>query len=138
MKPERTLLDVLFPKVRAEILRLLFASPSQRRYVRELMRSSGVALSTVQDELRKLSAVGLLASYSDGYHRFYVANGGHPLASELRRIVEMSERLPRTKGSALVRSGALAVRRKRHQTKARPLPPNRGINWGLFSKRSKT
>jgi len=46
---EVTLLDVLFPKVRAEILRALFRNSNDRRYVRELMRETGLALSTVQD-----------------------------------------------------------------------------------------
>ena len=103
MRSERAALDILFPKVRAEILRLLFGPARKRRHVRELMRNSGVALSTVQDELRKLSALGLLATYSDGYHRFYSPNGGHPLSLALHRIVEISERLPRTQRSALLR-----------------------------------
>ena len=68
---EATILEVLFPKVRAEILRALFGGSRERRYVRELMRETGLALCTVQDELRKLSGIGLVTSYSNGYHRFY-------------------------------------------------------------------
>ena len=60
MKSELAVLDILFPRVRAELLRLLFAAPQKQRYVRELMRMSGLALSTVQDELRKLSAIRIL------------------------------------------------------------------------------
>jgi hypothetical protein len=37
MKASPTVLDILFPKVRAEILRLLFSYPARQRYVRELM-----------------------------------------------------------------------------------------------------
>jgi len=97
------MLDVLFPQVRAAILRLLFATPMKQRYVRELMSLSGLALCTVQDELRKLNTVGLVTSWSNGYHRFYGANQKHPLFPELARIVQMSKRLPRAKHAALFR-----------------------------------
>jgi hypothetical protein len=64
---------------------------------------SGLALHTVQDELRKLSAVGLVTSWSNGYHRFYRANSDHPLFAPLRRIVEISAELPATRHTALHR-----------------------------------
>jgi hypothetical protein len=103
VRSERAILDVLFPVVRAKLFRALFASPIKQRYVRELMNLSGLALHTVQDELRKLSAVGLVTSWSNGYHRFYRANRDHPLFAPLRRIVEISAELPVTKHSALHR-----------------------------------
>lgn len=103
MRSERAILDVLFPIVRAKLLRALLAAPLKQRYVRELMNLSGLALHTVQDELRKLSAVGLVTSWSNGYHRFYRANRDHPLFAPLRRIVEISAELPATKRSALDR-----------------------------------
>ena len=95
MKEQPEVLDLLFPKVRAEILRLLFFSPKQQRYVRELMNKSGLALRTVQEELANLSAIGLVTSWSNGYHRFYRANQDHPLFSHLLSIVQTSARLPR-------------------------------------------
>jgi len=134
---ETTILDVLFPKVRAKILRALFSGSNTRRYVRELTRETGLALCTVQDELRKLSGVGVVTSYSNGYHRFYAPNAGHPLFHELRRIVEMSERLPRTKRSTLVRrriSNTKGSQRRQH--KPRPLRADRSaLSWNLFSSR---
>lgn len=96
-KSEREILDVLFPAVRAAMLRALFSSLAKERYVRELVRVTGFALGTVQDELRMLSAVGLVTSWSNRYRRFYRANGENPLSSELFRIVELSGRLPRGK-----------------------------------------
>jgi predicted transcriptional regulator len=80
-------LDVLFPEVRAKLLRLFFSTPPKQRYVRELMNMTGLTLHTVQDELRKLSAVGLLTSWSNGYRRFYRANSDHPMYRQLLRIV---------------------------------------------------
>jgi predicted transcriptional regulator len=84
-KAKQAVLDVVFPKVRAEILRVLFGTPKVPRYVRELARMTELALSTVQEELRNLERVGLVKSWSDGYRRFYGANRGHPLFGELAR-----------------------------------------------------
>jgi hypothetical protein len=78
MKTQLEVLDLLFPKARAEILRLLFSGPKARRYVRELMLMSGPALRTVQEELATLTTIGLVVSWSNGYHRFYRANRAHP------------------------------------------------------------
>ncbi len=79
MKRPLTILEILFPRVRAEILRLLFSEPARQRYVRELMTMSGLALRTVQEELANLSAAGLITSWTNGYHRFYRANRDHKL-----------------------------------------------------------
>lgn len=101
MKATAKVLDILFPKVRAEILRVLFSDPARQRYVRELMIMSGLALRTVQEELANLSAAGLITSWSNGYHRFYRANRDHPLFSALLRIVQTSARLPSVKNRRL-------------------------------------
>jgi hypothetical protein len=120
VKPEREILDVLFPVVRAKIFRALLTPPMKQRYVRELMIESGLALHTVQDELRKLSAVGLVTSWSNGYHRFYRANSDHPLFAPLRRIIEISAELPATKHSALHRP--LRRRPTKRARRRRPRP----------------
>lgn len=83
----RTLLHLLFPVVRAEVLQLLFTNPRQELYVRELARLSFLSLQTVQDELEKLRAANLIVDRSNGYHRFYRANPKHPLYGTLRRMV---------------------------------------------------
>ena len=133
MKSKPTILDILFPKVRAEILRSWFGGLSRQRYVRELARETGLALATVQQELARLSSIGIVTSYSNGFHRFYLANGGHPLVRELRRIVEMGDRLPQTQRlSEKPRSRDQKKRRR----KAKALRPDRsGVNWGIFSPR---
>ena len=74
-----TVTDVLFPRVRAKLLRLLFLEPHRQRYVRELSGLSGLALHTVQDELRKLHGAGLLVTWSNGYHRFPCKSGSSAL-----------------------------------------------------------
>ena len=134
MKGERTILEVLFPKVRAELLRILFESPHKERHVRELMNKTGLALSTVQEELRILRGIGLITSRSNGYRRFYRSNRDHELFPELMRLVHVSERLPRTKDSLLRRQRRIRRRTPRHAH----LPSTYEPNWHLFSKERKT
>jgi len=112
-------LDLIFPTVRAKILRLLFARSSKRRYVSELSQLSGFALSTVQEELATLLAVGLLTSHTNGYHRFYVANSGHPLFPGLSDLVHKSARLPATDISQLRRVARKTGRRTKKSRRPR-------------------
>ena len=122
--------------MRAEILRLLFSTPLKQRYVRELMRMSGLALCTIQDELRKLSAVGIIISRSTHTHRFLQANPDHPLFPELLHIVKLSERLPRTKHSALHRQRSSRLRNNLARRKAPALPTDRALDWHLFTRKN--
>jgi len=130
-----TYLEVLFRPARAEILRLLFNPPQKERYVRELMGMSGLTLCAIQDELRKLTAVGLVTSRFNRYRRFYRANRIHPIFPDLVHLIQTSERASQISHSQLHRrKGA----RSRRRTRVKPLPPDRPINWHLFSKRRKT
>ena len=113
------------PKVRAQLLRLLFDLPQKQHYVRELASMSGLTLCTIQDELRKLTAVGLLTSWSNGYHRFYRANKDRPLFPQLVRLVQLSTRLPQTKHSALHRRRRQRTQGRRRRRSVDPLPQNR-------------
>src|SRR5947209_2281532 len=115
------------------MLRLLFKSPQRERYVRELAQMGGFTLCTVQDELRKLSALKLVKSRSDGFHKFYRANREHTMFHSLVDIVGKSERAPEVKHSIAHR-----LRRKPRPPRHRPLPPDRPINWHLSSGPSKT
>lgn len=81
------LLTVLFPKVRAEVLRLLFADPATELHLRELTRRSGLALGTVQVELAKLVAAGLVVAERDGNRRYFRAESGHPAFGALQQLV---------------------------------------------------
>jgi len=81
------LLALLFPQVRAEVLRLLFADDSRELHLRELVRQSGLTLGTVQTEIEKLLSAGLLIDSRDGNRRYVRANAGHPLFADLRNLV---------------------------------------------------
>ena len=82
-----SLLAVLFPRVRAEVLRLLFADGGRELHVRDLTRQSGLGLGTMQGELEKLSGADLVTSRRDGNRRYYRANASHPLFPDLRQLV---------------------------------------------------
>src|SRR5437868_15433253 len=83
MKAQLEVLDLLFPKTRADILRLLFSGKKRRCYVRELTILTGLALRTIQEERATMDAIGPVTSCSYGYHRFSLANRAHPLFANL-------------------------------------------------------
>jgi DNA-binding transcriptional MocR family regulator len=122
----QTLLHGLFPKVRAEILRLLFTNPRTELYVRELARLSRLSLQTVQDELAKLEAARLIVSRSNGYHpllsrRFpapalrHAAKGRCPRFVAIEAPAEGERPTPST--SALKRGLTIALR-PRHRDRS--------------------
>ncbi len=84
------LLPILFPQVRAQVLRLLFADASAELHLRELTRRSGLALGTIQTELAKLSDAQLVVSERDGNRLYYRANAAHPLFPTLQQLVRQT------------------------------------------------
>jgi hypothetical protein len=85
-------LDLLFPKVRAQLLRALFFNPSRQMYVRQLARRCEATLSAVQTELANLLDADLVRNRSDGFHLFYSANRKHPMFVDLQQLVIKSLR----------------------------------------------
>ena len=81
------LLEIIFPQVRAEVLRLLFAAPDRELHLRELTRQSGFTLGTLQTEVKKLCGADLLLSRRDGNRLYFRANADHPLFADLRQLV---------------------------------------------------
>ena len=61
-----SLIGQLFPKARAEVIRLLFTDPDRSLHLRELARLSGLAVGTIQTEAAKLPKAGLLEERRDG------------------------------------------------------------------------
>jgi hypothetical protein len=124
---KREILEILFPGVRAGLLRVLFSKPAKPRFVRELRNLTGFRLATVQDELGKLSAIGVLGSWTDGYRRFYSPNPQNPISATLQQLVEASARVPGISRRLLPRP-----RKSRRHPKAARLRPDPGPTWGLF------
>ena len=83
----KSILHTLFPDVRAQVLLRLFSEKPREYYVRELARTTTLALRTVQKELARLSHADLVGSRSDGYLRYYRANQRHRLFRVLQELV---------------------------------------------------
>ena len=82
-----SLLLTLFPKARAELLRILFAEEGRTIHLRELARLSGLTVGTLQVEVQKLCEAELLLSSRDGNRRYLKANANHPVFNELHQLV---------------------------------------------------
>ncbi len=83
----KSILHTLFPDVRAQVLLRLFSEKPREYYVRELARTTTLALRTVQKELATLSHANLVGSRSNGYLRYYRANQKHRLFRVLQELV---------------------------------------------------
>src|SRR5229473_886799 len=81
------LIDIVSSRVKAELLRLLFGLRQPELHLRELVRQSGLSLGTVQQELRRLTRIGLVTARRDGNRVYYQANQEHPLYADLRNVV---------------------------------------------------
>jgi uncharacterized protein len=81
------LVDIVSSRVKAEILRLLFGLREPEIHLRELVRQSGLSLGTVQQELRRLTRIGVVIARKDGNRVYYRANSQHPIHEELRALV---------------------------------------------------
>jgi predicted nucleotidyltransferase len=82
-----TALANLFPKARAEILRLLFDDPSRELHLRDAARLAGLTPAALQREVSALAKQQILTARRDGNRIYYRANTAHPLFPELRGIV---------------------------------------------------
>jgi predicted nucleotidyltransferase len=83
----RQALDALLPKTRQGILAATLVQPEKAWYVSELARRMGVPSSSLQRELRDLSAAGILKSYRQGHMVYYQANRDSPLFADLRGLL---------------------------------------------------
>lgn len=80
------LAQLMCSRVRAEILRLLFGGEALRLHLRELERRSGLAVTTIRQDLKKLVALELVREEKDGNRTYYSANREHPLYPDLRNL----------------------------------------------------
>lgn len=71
-------------RIRAEILRLLFAGPDDELHVREIQRRTGFNDRAIRQELANLAALDLIAPRRDGNRLYYAARREHPLYADIR------------------------------------------------------
>ncbi len=79
--------EALFSKTQRRVMGLLFGNPSRSYYANEIIRSAGTGVGTVQRELERLTAVGLVTAKKIGNQKHYQANRQAPIFEELRGIV---------------------------------------------------
>lgn len=64
-----------------------FLNPENSAYLRGLSQEFGESSNAIRLELNRFEDAGLLQSSQEGNKKFFKANSGHPLFSELRSIV---------------------------------------------------
>ncbi len=101
--------DILSSRGRAEIFRLLFGVSLQELHLRELERRSGLAVGTIQQEIRKLEGMELIVARKDGNRVYYSANTAHPLYEDIRSLVLKTSGLIEVLREALSRDGVASA-----------------------------
>ena len=74
-------------QARVEVLKLFFLSSSDRHYVREIATLTRQPVRAVQRELTRLEGVDILQSTKEGNRKYFQANRGSPVFSELRALL---------------------------------------------------
>ena len=99
--------DLLFGQTRGRILALLYGTPDQAFFTRQIARQVGTSVGTVQRELETLSQIGLIERSATGMQVFYQANRNHPAYAELHSLVA------KTAGAFHILRSALAALAKK-------------------------
>ncbi|MEW5701915.1 MAG: nucleotidyltransferase domain-containing protein [Candidatus Zixiibacteriota bacterium] len=86
-RPKRTAGEILFSKIRRQLLTTFLSTPDRRLYFREIARLVRGSPGTVQRELAALTQAGVLKSELVGRQRYYSAERDCPIFPELRAIV---------------------------------------------------
>ena len=85
--------DIIGSKARRRILARTLLTPDREFYLRELARATRLAPRTVQVELDRLVAGGILLERRSGNRRYLRANERHPFYHPLRELVAKGEGL---------------------------------------------
>jgi predicted nucleotidyltransferase len=80
--------DALFTKTQQRVLGLLYGRPEQSCYLNEIVRLAAVGKGSVNRELDKLCAAGLLTVSRQGNQNHYQANANNPIFNELKAITQ--------------------------------------------------
>lgn len=77
--------DLFSSNTRARLIIAFFAQPNRTFYQAELLDNE--SLSVIQYELKKLTVLGIIETFSDHKKRYYILNKKHYLYPEMRKIV---------------------------------------------------
>ena len=93
--------DALFSQTQQRVLGLLFGQPEREFGTVELIELAGSGRGTVQRELERLAASGIISFTRLGQQKRYRANRKSPLFEELRSIVDKTAGVPQVLQAAL-------------------------------------
>ena len=79
--------DVLFTKTQRRVLGLLFGNPDRSYYANEIVRFAKAGIGTVQRELERLVAAGLVSATKQGNQKHYQADRKSTVFAELAGLV---------------------------------------------------
>lgn len=82
-----TIADALFSRTQQRVLGILFGEPERSFFASEIFQRAGTGRGTVQRELERLLASGLVTVRQIGNQKHYQANAASPVFHELRSIV---------------------------------------------------
>jgi predicted nucleotidyltransferase len=85
--PDNTVLSNLFGKTRRSILALLYSHPNESFYLRQILRTAGIAPGAGQRELKWLTESGIIQRTASGHQVYYQANSECPIFWELKNII---------------------------------------------------
>lgn len=102
------ILEALFTShARVEVLKLFFLSSSSRHYMREIATLTNQPIRAVQRELARLEEAEILQSTKEGNRKYFQANRGSPVFSELRSLLVKTAGLGNTIKRALLEKPGL-------------------------------
>lgn len=105
MGMKRSLADALFSKTQQRVFRLLFGQPDRSFYSAEIIKLAGAGSGSVQRELARLEASGLVVIHRHGRQKHFQANAHSPLFHELSGIVRKTVGVAEPLRDALARLG---------------------------------
>ena len=77
----------LFSKTRLSVLSILFSHADEAYYLRQIARSVGVGIGSLQRELNKLAQAGIILRMVRGNQVYYQANPQCPVFPELKSLI---------------------------------------------------
>jgi len=83
MKTETILSRLFISSTRRKLIQILFYTPNDLFYVRQLVRSTGEEINSVRRELKNLKEVGLIKSEARANRLYYWANQKSPVFPQL-------------------------------------------------------
>lgn len=85
---DASILDVLFPRVRSQLLAATLLHAEHWWFMTELARHLEVTPSSLQRELEALASAGVLLRRQDGRRSYFKANTDSPLFADLHALFE--------------------------------------------------